>query len=239
MLKYPTGYVTFASSIQHDRVPISSNHDHNMLHTALSSSNSLLLNASGARQLRHVHTGERPPARECLHLLLDVLHLRRADLALLGHARDAHEVLQELAARLLLEHERGLHRAVQELRDDLHVLLAHVARRQCGRAEADAPRHLRGRVAGHRVLVDRDADEVAELLELRAGEAERAQVPEDEVVVRARGLELVAALDELLAEGGRVRDDLLGVRLPGGLARLKEGSSDTGDGLQTRESAGV
>ena len=80
--------------------------------------------------------------------------------------------------------------------------------------------------------VDGDAYEVAELLELAARQAERAQVPEDEVVVRAGRLELLAARDELRAEGARVGDDLLRVRLPRGLARLEEGSRDTRDGLR-------
>ena len=52
------------------------------------------------------------------------------------------------------------------------------------------------------------------------------------MVLRARSLELVAIRDELLAESRRVRNDLLGVRLPRGLARLEEGSRDTRDGLR-------
>ena len=54
------------------------------------------------------------------------------------------------------------------------------------------------------------------------------------MVVGARGLELVAARDELRAEGLRVRDDLLGVRLPRRLARLQERSRDTRDGVVVR-----
>lgn len=190
------------------------------------------LDASGARQLGHVDAREGPPPRELADLLLEVLDLLRTDLALLRRSRNADEVLKQLAARLLLERGRDLDGAVQELRDDLHVLLTHVARRERGRAETDAAGHLRGRVAGHGVLVDRDPDEIAELFELGAGEAERAKVPEDEVVVRAGGLELVTAGNELLAEGRGVRDDLLSVRLPGGLARLEESGSNAGDGLQ-------
>ena len=54
------------------------------------------------------------------------------------------------------------------------------------------------------------------------------------MVVGTRGLELVAASDELLAEGLRVRDDLLGVRLPRGLGRLQERGGNTSDGVVVR-----
>lgn len=54
------------------------------------------------------------------------------------------------------------------------------------------------------------------------------------MVVRAGGLELVAACDELLAEGLRVGDDLLCVGLPCWLRRLEEGSGNTGNGVVVR-----
>ena len=85
-----------------------------------------------------------------------------------------------------------------------------------------------------RLTVDGDADDVAELLELAAGQTKRTEVPEDKVVVRARSLELVALGDELLAEGLRVGDDLLGVRLPRRLSRLQEGGGNAGDGVVVR-----
>jgi hypothetical protein len=140
---------------------------------------------------------------------------------------------------------------VQQLADRAHVRLAHVARRERGRAEADAARRLRGRVARDRVLcthasarrpwphrerrtVDGDPDEVAQLLELRAGQLERAQVPEHEVVVRPVRLELVAVAHERLRERARVRDDLLRVRLPLGLRRLAQRDRDARDRLLMR-----
>lgn len=79
--------------------------------------------------------------------------------------------------------------------------------------------------------VDGDPELVAELLELAARQAEGPQVPEDEMVVRAARLELVAVPDELLTERASVRDDLLGVRLELGRACLEEGGRDRGDGL--------
>ena len=54
------------------------------------------------------------------------------------------------------------------------------------------------------------------------------------MVLRARSLELVAIRDELLAVSRRVRDDLLGVRLPRRLARLQERGRDTGDRVVVR-----
>ena len=54
------------------------------------------------------------------------------------------------------------------------------------------------------------------------------------MVVRARSLELVALGDELLAEGLRVGDDLLGVRLPRRLGRLQERGRNAGDGVVVR-----
>lgn len=71
----------------------------------------------------------------------------------------------------------------------------------------------RGR-EGEGRTVDGDADEIAELLELAARQAERAQVPEHKVVVSALRLQLVAGSDKLVTERLRVCDDLLRVRLP-------------------------
>lgn len=158
----------------------------------------VLVDTGRALEARNVDTGDRPPAGERADLLAELFHLRVPDLALLLDGRDAHEVLEELAAGLLLEHERDLNCAVQEVGDNLHVCLEHVARGQRGRAETDTAGHLRGRVTRYSVLcetvnirlgqragagrirtVDGDADEVAQLLELGAGEAKGAQVPED------------------------------------------------------------
>ena len=93
-------------------------------------------------------------------------------------------------------------------------------------------------MSGGRVEIDRgirtvdgDADEVAELLELAAGQAQRTEIPENQVVIGTLGLQLVATGNELLAESLRVGDDLLRVRLPCWLRRLKESSSDAGNGI--------
>ena len=65
------------------------------------------------------------------------------------------------------------------------------------------------------VLVDRNTNKVADLLDLAARHARRPEVPEDEVVVRAVRLEAVAVAHELGRESLCVGDDLPGVRLPG------------------------
>lgn len=101
------------------------------------------MDTSRALDARDVDTGDGPPAGKRADLLAELLHLREADLAILLDRRDAHEVLEELAAGLLLENERDLNGTVQEVGDDLHVCLKHVARGQRGCAEADAAGHLR------------------------------------------------------------------------------------------------
>ena len=85
-----------------------------------------------------------------------------------------------------------------------------------------------------RRTVDGDTNEIAKLLELATGELQGPEVPEDKVVVRARSLELVALGDELLAEGLRVGDDLLGVGLPRRLGRLQQSGGNAGDGVVVR-----
>ena len=88
-----------------------------------------------------------------------------------------------------------------------------------------------GNRAEERTVVG-DANDITELLKLAPSQAERTKVPENEVVVRPRGLELVPTRNELLAEGRGVGNDLFRVRLPCGLARLEEGGRDTGNRLQ-------
>lgn len=107
----------------------------------------VLVDARGARERGDVDAGQRPAAREDADLLAKLFDLLVADLALRGRRRDADEVLEELAARLLLQDERGLDGAVQEVRDDLNVRLHHVARRDRRRAKTDAAGHLGGGVA--------------------------------------------------------------------------------------------
>lgn len=76
--------------------------------------------------------------------------------------------------------------------------------------------------------------EYTHLLDLGAGEAERSEVPQDEVVVRALGLELVVALEQLRGDRLGVLDNLSRVLAEGGGGSLLERNSDTGDGLHQR-----
>ena len=79
--------------------------------------------------------------------------------------------------------------------------------------------------------VDSDAEEVANLLDLRPGQLEWAKIPEHEMAIRAARLELVPVLDELVRKCPRVFDYLLCVCLPGWLRGLQQGRRDTRDGI--------
>ena len=65
-----------------------------------------------------------------------------------------------------------------------------------------------------RRTVDGDTNEIAKLLELATSQTEGSEIPEDKVVISARGLELVATRNKLSTEGPGVSNDLLGVRFP-------------------------
>jgi hypothetical protein len=75
---------------------------------------------------------------------------------------------------------------------------------------------------------------ITDLLNLGTGEAKRAEVPENKVVVGTVSLELVALRGELGSDGPAVGDDLGGVLLEGGGSDLLERDGDTGDGVVVR-----
>lgn len=102
----------------------------------------ILLDPRRALQRLHVQAGQRPLPRERAHLFLQRDDALRS-LALAGR-RDAHEVFEQLRARLLLENEGELHGAVEELGDDFVVGFEHVAGGQRRCAEADAAGDLSG-----------------------------------------------------------------------------------------------
>lgn len=79
--------------------------------------------------------------------------------------------------------------------------------------------------------VDGDAQEVADLLNLAARQAEGSEIPENEVVVGAVGLKLVAMANELISQSPCIGNDLLGILLPGRICNLLEGGGNGGDGL--------
>jgi hypothetical protein len=90
---------------------------------------------------------------------------------------------------------------------------------------------LSGGITADGVLIDGDTDVVADLFCFRASKADRAQVPEDEVVVSALSLKTITLLVEPGSQYTCVGHDLLGVRFPAGLGDLKEGGRDGGDGV--------
>lgn len=79
--------------------------------------------------------------------------------------------------------------------------------------------------------VDRNADEIAYLLDLAAREACRAEIPEHQMIVGTVSLKLVAVRDEIFGKCLRVEDDLLRICLPRGIARLLQRGSDACNGL--------
>ncbi len=82
------------------------------------------------------------------------------------------------------------------------------------------------------LTVNGDAHEIADLLDFAASQAERAQVPENEVVVGSASLEFVAMLREGSREGTGVEDNLLSIRLERGLSNLEESSGDSSNSLR-------
>ncbi len=139
---------------------------------------------------------------------------------------------------------------MQEVGNDLDIVLAHVARpsaRTCRdgyhrgpvRTRRQRLRFLwvcvsnweRGRLGARVRTVDGDAHEIADLLDLAASEPDRAQIPEDKVVVSAASLQSVTVADERSGQGARVGNHLLSVFLELRLGRLEKCSGDAGNGL--------
>lgn len=195
-----------------------------------------------------VNTREGEALREGLDLVPELLDLLVSNVVLSGGGGDTHEVLEELGAGLLLEGKRDLDGTVEELGDLLDVGLVHVTRGQGRGTETDTTRNLGRGVARNGVLcriglargkpvneakrtVNGDAHEVADLLDLATSEANGAKIPEDEVVVSAAGLELVAVGNEGSSESPSVGDDLLGVLLPLGGCNLLQSSSNSSNGV--------
>jgi hypothetical protein len=80
-------------------------------------------------------------------------------------------------------------------------------------------------------LVQSDVSQIADLFDLAAGQLEGSEIPQVQMILSAIGLQLVAALDELLSQHLRVLDDLGSVRLEAGLGGLLQCHGDGSDGL--------
>mmetsp|Transcript_58701 Transcript_58701/g.139793 ORF Transcript_58701/g.139793 Transcript_58701/m.139793 type:complete len:331 (-) Transcript_58701:215-1207(-) len=154
------------------------------------------------------------------------------------------EVFQLLP--LLLLHLQGdLAAPVQEVGDLLKIGSGASSRGHGRGADADAARGEGRHVAVHCVAVQRDGALLAHLLHLATAQAVGAQVPKDEVVVRAVARELVALGHQGLGQGIRIGLDLLGVFLElrsGDLQQLRSQAADlvvVGSTLQSREDGHV
>ena len=134
---------------------------------------------------------------------------------------------------------------VQEVGDLLKIGSGASSRGHGRGADADAARGEGRHVAVHCVAVQRDGALLAHLLHLATAQAVGAQVPKDEVVVRAVARELVALGHQGLGQGIRIGLDLLGVFLElrsGDLQQLRSQAADlvvVGSTLQSREDGHV
>ena len=73
---------------------------------------------------------------------------------------------------------------------------------------------------------------VTDLLNLGAGEAERSEIPEDQVVLRSIRLKSVVVFEQHFGHSSGVDSDLLGVGLESGIGGLLQGDGDTSNGLK-------
>eukprot|EP00754_Rhynchopus_humris_P025725 Rhum_TRINITY_DN14962_c0_g1::Rhum_TRINITY_DN14962_c0_g1_i1::g.130528::m.130528 len=196
----------------------------------------LCLAVSRSVRVLHLSRGEAghgPLLREGLDLRAQGGDL----LGLLEHGQEVHKLLADLG----LDVEADLHALLVQLRDRLHVRLNHATRRHGARADADAARVQRRRVRRHRVLVHGDRDQLERALHLGARQAQRLQVPHEQVVVRAARHQVPAPLQEALAHRRHVLAHLRRVRLELRRHHLEHLRADGRDlvlvraALQTRE----
>lgn len=94
---------------------------------------------------------------------------------------------------------------MQELGNGLHLGLLHAARGQSVGADADSTWSGGRLVSRDRVLVECDVSQVADLLNLGTGQAKRAQIPKDKVVLGPIGLQFVVVGQEAFGNGLYVR----------------------------------
>ena len=98
----------------------------------------------------------------------------------------------------------------------MHEILLHeAARRHRRRADAHTARRERRGVTENCILVQRDVQQVAQIFHLTPSQAERAQIPEHQVVVGATRDEVVTFAHQSFAErlGVRLRLDLVRLEL--------------------------
>mmetsp|Transcript_19357 Transcript_19357/g.51379 ORF Transcript_19357/g.51379 Transcript_19357/m.51379 type:complete len:382 (+) Transcript_19357:191-1336(+) len=177
---------------------------------------------------RHAHL---EPAARHGKLRGKLHHLLLNPLELLVALHGLHKRPDRLRPAALLDLVRQLHQPDQKLAHLDKVRLLQPAARHRGGPDAAAAGVPRGEVARDRVLVERDVCRVADLLHLVAGDPERAEVPEEEVVFRAAGLERVALGDEEVGECRAVGLHLHDVRLEFRGHGFLEGDAERRDGV--------
>eukprot|EP00162_Nutomonas_longa_P021989 comp4956_c0_seq1/m.3941 comp4956_c0_seq1/g.3941 ORF comp4956_c0_seq1/g.3941 comp4956_c0_seq1/m.3941 type:complete len:487 (+) comp4956_c0_seq1:26-1486(+) len=111
---------------------------------------------------------------------------------------------------------------VENFGDFSKVTLLEAARSQRRRANAHSTGADGIHVAKDTVLVERDVHAVAQGLELGAREPDRAQIPQNQMVVRAARADAVAMGHKPSAQRADVLDDLLLVLLELGCGRLQQ-----------------
>lgn len=149
------------------------------------------------------------------------------DIALKG----GNKVLHKLAASLGLDGQSDLDNAVQELANLDKVGLLEGAGGQGRGTKTDTAGGDGRDVTADRVLVEGDLSHVTDALDLGAGELKGTEIPEDQVVVRTVGLDLVAVANQLGGKGLGVGNDLLGIELELGAGSLLEGDGNGSNGV--------
>lgn len=141
------------------------------------------------------------------------------------------KVLEKLGTSLFLSLERNLDDTVEELGNLFHILLLHRSGSQSRGTDSDTTGDEGRSVTGNGVLVEGDVGGITNLLNLGAGQTDRPEVPENQVVLSTVSLEPVTVFEQDGSHGSGVGADLLGVLLESGVGSLLEGDGDTGDGV--------
>lgn len=141
------------------------------------------------------------------------------------------KVLEKLGTSLFLSLERNLDDTVEELGNLFHILLLHRSGSQGRGTDSDTTGDEGRSVTGNGVLVEGDVSGITNLLNLGAGQTDRPEVPENQVVLSTVSLEPVTVFEQDGSHGSSVGADLLGVLLESGVGSLLEGDGDTGDGV--------
>lgn len=115
------------------------------------------------------NTGKRELGRELDDILLQLLKQLGGLVVLV--AEGGNKVLEKLVTGFLLCGQGDLDSSMQERSDGLHLGLLHGSRSQSGKTDSDTTGNLGRGVTGDGVLVDRDVTFVADLFDLRTGQA--------------------------------------------------------------------